>query len=113
MTRRRRADRRSLSTVLVGLGLLAGLSAPLAGQAAAATSDTLATGAATYTADPPGHAVHVLVDMTVQDIKPDTSTTIYYLTGYRFGLQPEATIIDGEQPKSSTRSRAPGSSHSM
>src|SRR4029077_401291 len=43
--------------------------------------------------DPAGHAVHVVVDMTVENVKPDTSSTIYYLTGYRFGIQPEATRV--------------------
>ena len=71
-----------------------GLSGPLAPIAAAAVApDALVTGAATYTVDPAGHAVHVAVDMTVEDVKPDTSSTIYYLTGYRLAIQPEASGV--------------------
>ncbi len=84
-----------LAAALLASVLGTGLAGTLGTSAAAASAapDSLVTGAATYTVDPAGHAVHVLVDMTVEDIKPDTSSTIYYLTGYRLAVQPEATDV--------------------
>ena len=79
---------------ILAVALGAGLAGPFAASAAAAAApDALVTGASTYTVDPAGHAVHVTVDMTVEDIRPDTSSTIYYLSGYRLAIQPQAVGV--------------------
>ena len=94
MRRGRRRGAPVLVAAILAVVIGMGLSGPLAPIAAAAVApDALVTGAATYTVDPAGHAVHVAVDMTVEDVKPDTSSTIYYLTGYRLAIQPEASGV--------------------
>ncbi len=93
MRRGRRRGAPILLAAVLAAGLGTGLSAPFTAPASAASPDAIVTGATTYTVDPAGHAVHVLVDMAVEDVKPDTSSTIYYLSGYRLAIQPEASGV--------------------
>jgi catechol 2,3-dioxygenase-like lactoylglutathione lyase family enzyme len=45
---------------------------------------------ATYRIDPAGHAVHVALDITATNNKPNTATTIYWYDRLFFGVQAEA-----------------------
>ncbi|MEO5705044.1 MAG: hypothetical protein ABIZ52_01240 [Candidatus Limnocylindrales bacterium] len=90
----RAAPRRLASVVLAtALALALGLS-PEASRPALAASDPLRTQAdATYTLDPGAGRVHVAIAIKETDLKPNSSTSIYYYTAFRFVLQEEATSV--------------------
>lgn len=81
---------RAAGATLLALGLV-GL--PATAPQARAAGDSYVTGATTYVADPATAAIHVTVDMTFKDTKPDTDTVRYYFTGYRLGIQKEAVNV--------------------
>ena len=78
------------AALLLGLGLAI---APASARPAAA-ADTLRVSAdATYTLDPGAGRVHVAIQYQVTDLKPNSAQFIYFYTGYRFAIQPEAKAI--------------------
>ena len=88
------AARRRAGAVLLATLLAIALSAspPAAGTAAAAsplrvTADTL------YTLDPGAGRVHVEIDFTVTDVKPNSAQFIYFYRDLSFAIQPEATSV--------------------
>ncbi len=78
------------AALLVAAGLLAPLAAP---PAALAGSESFVSGSTTYTLAPAERAVHVAVDLSFRNTKPDTTSVRYYFTGYRVGLQKEASGV--------------------
>jgi hypothetical protein len=80
----------------IGLALLLGLGLALtpATSREALAADPLRVHAdATYTLDPAGGRVHVVVDVEVTDLKPNSARFIYYYTGYWLAIQREARSI--------------------
>jgi hypothetical protein len=68
--------------------------APPAVRPALAASDLLRTeAAATYTLDPADGRVHVRIDLTMTDLKPNTPDFIYYYDAFGFALQAEASSV--------------------
>lgn len=78
------------TSVLLGAPAVAPSSVP---AVVAASSDTFVTGDTTYVVDPAAGAVHVSIAMTFKDTKADSTTVRYYYTGYRLGIQKEATGV--------------------
>jgi hypothetical protein len=76
---------------------LAFLFVPAAVPRAVAAEELRLTVAATYTLDPEDGAVHVLMDVTATNLKPNTRRgdiiTSYYYNRLSFGIQAEATAL--------------------
>jgi hypothetical protein len=103
---RRRTVRGALVAAFLALALSV---SPPATRTAVAAGALRVDGAATYTLDPEAGRVHVAIDFDVTDLKPNTATTIYYYTGFTFGVQEDARSVratDGQGPLSvTTRAR--------
>ena len=78
------------AALLLGLGLAI---APSGARTALAADPLKVRADATYTLDPPAGRVHVVIDWQITDLKPNSGGYIYYYTGYRFAVQPEARFI--------------------
>jgi hypothetical protein len=90
---RRPGRRRGLASALVAT-LAAVLLAGTVGLTPALAADDLRVAvAATYRVDPAKRAVHVTMDITATNQKPDTATTIYFYDSVSFALPLEATSI--------------------
>jgi hypothetical protein len=94
-----RAGRGSRGARLTAAPLFALLAAILhvgtvgAAPASAASDELRLAVSATYRVDPAKRAVHVVMDISATNEKPDTSTTVYYYDSVSFGLPLEATSI--------------------
>lgn len=66
---------------------------PLAVQPALAAEPLRTEADATYTLDPEAGRVHVEIDVTQTNMKPDTAAVTYYYDSFGFALQPEARNI--------------------
>lgn len=95
---------RSRLVVLAALLLGFGLAISPAGARPAAAADPLRVAAdATYTLDAGAGRVHVAIQYEVTNLKPSSAQFVYFYTGYRFAIQPEAKSIrasDGSGPLS-------------
>ena len=78
------------AALVLGLGLAI---APSSARPALAADPLKVRADATYTLDPAAGRVHVVIDWQVTDQKPNSGGYIYYYTGYRFAVQPEARSI--------------------
>ncbi|MBI2781313.1 MAG: hypothetical protein HYX55_05910 [Chloroflexi bacterium] len=88
-------SRRRVGGVLVAVLAAAALGiAPPAARTVLAATDPLRTEAmATYTLDPASGRVHVAIDITETDLKPNTAQLVYYYVSFGFALQREATSV--------------------
>ena len=77
--------------VLIALGLA--LAPATAWPALAAGSPLRVQAATVYTLDPNAGRVHVAIDFSITDLKPDTTQFIYYYRDLSFGIQPEASSV--------------------
>jgi hypothetical protein len=85
---------RRLAAIAAALVLGLGLAIAPSGARPALAADPLKVRAdATYTLDPAAGKVHVVIDWEVTDLKRNSGGFIYYYTGYRFAVQPEARSI--------------------
>ena len=83
-----------LTGVGVALFLALGLAVAPASSRVALAADPLRLKAdATYTLDPAAGRVHVVVDVEVMDLKPNSAQYIYYYSGYWLAIQREARSI--------------------
>lgn len=88
------AARRFSGALAAGFLAMALAIAPPTARTAFAASDPLRTAAdATYTLDPGAGRVHVAIEMTETDLKPNTALYTYYYVSFGFALQPEATSV--------------------
>ncbi len=78
------------AALVLGLGLVI---APSGARPALAAEPLKVRADATYTLDPAAGRVHVVIDWQVTDLKPNSGGYIYYYTGYRFAVQPEARSV--------------------
>jgi hypothetical protein len=78
------------AAVVLGLSLAV---APSGARPTLAADPLKVRADATYTLDPAAGKVHVVIDWEVTDLKPNSGGYIYYYTGYRFALQPDARSI--------------------
>jgi len=85
---------RAAWALLAALGLLL---APATAPRALAAEELSLTVASTYTLDPADRAVHVVMDVTAKNLKPnrvsDGIITSYFYNQLSFGIQEEATAI--------------------
>ena len=82
---------RRLLAILIAVVAAGSLAGTLGVAPVNAASDQLRVAvAATYRVDPPKGAVHVALDITLTNQKPDTSATIYYYRSVAFGVPLEA-----------------------
>lgn len=95
MVRAGGASRRRIGgTFLAALFAITLAVSPPAARTAVAAADPLRTEAdATYTLDPDSGRVHVAIHVEETDLKPNSSTFVYFYTSFGFALQPEATSI--------------------
>src|SRR5213594_2967262 len=85
---------RRLGSVAVALLLALGLAVAPASTRVALAADPLRVNAdALYTLDPGAGRVHVVVDVEVVDLKPNSTQFIYYYSGYWLPIQREARSI--------------------
>jgi hypothetical protein len=85
--------RRIGGSLLATLFALALAVSPPAARTAVAAEPLRTEADATYTLDPDSGRVHVAIDVTETDLKPNSSTFVYYYVSFAFALQPEATSI--------------------
>jgi hypothetical protein len=85
---------RAILALLAAFGLLL---APATAPHARAAEELSLTVASTYTLDPADRAVHVVMDVTARNLKPDRVSdgvvTSYFYNQLSFGIQEEATAI--------------------
>ena len=82
---------RRLVAVLIAVVAVGTLAGTVGASTVSAASDQLRLAvAATYRVDPPKGAVHVSLDITATNQKPDSPTTIYYYRSAAFGVPLEA-----------------------
>lgn len=110
MGRDRAALGRRIRGLLVAAVVALALEAsPPAARPALAAPDPLRTEtSATYTLDPAAGRVHVAIDITETDLKPNTPGIVFYYTEFGFALQPEATSVrvsGGNADRVTTRKR--------
>jgi hypothetical protein len=78
------------AALVLGLGLAI---APSTARPALAADPLKVRADATYTLDPAAGKVHVVIEWEVTDLKRNSGGFIYYYTGYRFALQPDARSV--------------------
>lgn len=85
---------RAALALLAAFGLLL---APATAPHARAAEELSLTVASTYTLDPADQAIHVVMDVTAKNLKPDRVTdgviTSYFYNQLSFGIQEEATAV--------------------
>jgi len=79
-----------LGAVAIALGLTV---APPIARPALAAEPLRIEAEATYAVDPEAGRIHVVIDVTATNLKPDEGTTTFYYEEIFFGVQPEATRI--------------------
>ena len=77
-----------------------------AAQALAADDQLRETVVATYRLDPPKGVVHVTLDITVTNVKPDTATTIYYFDTLGYAIQARAVSVKATSNGATLSARA-------
>jgi hypothetical protein len=87
---RRRAGAVLLATLFA---IVLAASPPAAGIAAAASSPLRVAADSVYTLDPAAGRVHVQIDFTVTDQKPNSAQFIYFYRNLAFAIQSEATSV--------------------
>ena len=89
------SPKRRIGGVIVAVIAAAALGiAPPGARIALASAEPLRTEAvATYTLDPDSGRVHVAIDVTETDLKPNTEQFVYYYNSFVFALQREATSV--------------------
>ena len=100
---------RRVVTILIAVVAAGALAGTLGATPVRAASDQLRVAvAATYRVDPPKGAVHVSLDITATNQKPDTATTIYYYRSVAFGVP-----LDGVSFKATSNGSALGVSSTV
>lgn len=95
---------RRLTAILIGLVAAGSLAGTLGVAPVEAASEGLRIAvAATYRVDPPKAAVHVTLDATLTNQKPDTATTAYYYRSVSFGVPLEAVALKATSNGSTLR----------